>query len=152
MDEEQQPVTRTDVAEAIRGLAGFPWDEMLTVQRAMLKSLNESEEERGKLLEAVRGSGVAAEIDTGAAAAKSAAKVVKTLEGVQALQSEIAKAVSGYATSLNRCEQILVTIMAGVHDARRGFRFWGLVVLVLLFLGTIDDVLYLAGRLGRIFG
>ena len=152
MTEEREPVTRTDVAGAIRGLASFPWDEMLAVQRAMLKALNESGEERESLVEAFWGSGKATEIEAGALAAESTAKIVKTLEEVKVLQEKTEKAVSRHAKSLNQLEQILMSIMSGVHDTRRGIGFWGLIVSVLLLIGTMDDVIYLAGRLGRMFG
>ena len=152
MSEEREPVTTTDVAGAIRTMARFPWDEMLEVQRAMLNALSELEEERDSLVEAFWGSEIANETDAGTAAAESTAKVVKALEEVKVLQVETAKTVSGCATSLNRSEQILVSIMSGVHDVRRGIATWGMIVTILLFLGTIDDILYLAGRLGRMFG
>ena len=41
--------------------------------------------------------------------------------------------------------------MSGVHDTRRWFEFWGLVVSVLLFLDTLDDILYPQLRFGRMF-
>ena len=151
MTEDREPVTTTDVAGAIRAMAKFPWDEMLEVQRAMLNALNELQEERESLVEAFWGSEIAKETEAGTAAAESTATVVKALDDLKVLQDRTAKSVSGCATSLNRCEQILVSIMSGIHGVRRGIATWGMIVTFLLFLATIDDILYLAGRLARMF-
>ena len=152
MTEEREPVSRTDVAEAIRGLASFPWDEMRGVQQAILDALNDSEEERESLVEAFWASETAAEKYAGAVAAESTAKIVKALEEVKELQEETEKAVSGYAKSLNRLELMLESIMSGVHDVKRGLGFLGLVLAVLLFPGAVADFLYLLSRFGRMFG
>ena len=152
MMEERETVKTTDVAGAIRAMANFPWNEMLEVQRAIRNSLNELEEERESLVEAFWGSEIANENEVGTAAAESTAKVVKALDDLKVLQGEMAKTVSGCATSLNRCEQILVSIISGVNGVRRGIATWGMIATVILFLATIDDILYLPGRLGRILG
>ena len=140
-------------------MASFPWDEMLGVQQAILDALNDSEEERESLVEAFWGSETAAEKYVGAVAAESTAKIVKALEEVKELhdemketQGEMAKAVSGCATSLNRLERILESVMSGIHDTRRSIGFWGPIVAFLLLLGASDELLYLLGRLGRMFG
>ena len=159
MTEKQEPVSRTDVAEAIKGLASFPWDEMLATQRAMLKALNYNETERDSLVEAFQASETIAEKYAGAVAAESTAKIVKALEEVKKLQGEMKelqekteKAGSSYVMSLKRHEHFLESIMSGVHDVKRGLGFWGLVLAVLLFPGAVADFLYLLSRFGRMFG
>ena len=148
------------MAEAIGGLASFPGDEMLAVQRAMLDALNDSKkEERQSLAEAFWASETAAEKYAGAVVAESTAKIVKTLGEVREMHGEMKKlqertenAVSGYATSVNQIGHILESTMSGVHDTKRRLGFWGLVVSVLLFLGATDEILYLLDRFGRMFG
>ena len=156
--EKQEPVTRTDVAGAIRGLASFPWDELLATQRAILEELRDSGKEREKIVEAVWATETASESHASAVAGESTAKIVKELQevkelldGMKEIQGGMAKAVSGYAMSANRLELFLEAIMSGVHDTRRGLGSWGLVVSVLLFVGASDEILYLLGRLGRMF-
>ncbi len=152
MAEDREPVTTNDVAGAIRAMASFPWDEMLAMQRALLKELQDSGKERGNIVAAIQECGKVTEVDAGVAAAKSTEAVVEALEAVTAQQEQKAKSIADVSARLNRYEQILISIDSGIVATRRGIGTWGLIVSVLLFLSTIDDVLYLFGRLGRIFG
>ncbi|MCY4139217.1 MAG: hypothetical protein OXF56_13280 [Rhodobacteraceae bacterium] len=152
MTEKQDPVTTTDVAGAIRAMASFPWDEMLAVQRATLEELRDSKQERERLVEAFRDSGTTSEFDAGAAAGESTAIVVEALKEMKKLHDKTATYASSCSTCVNRCEQILLSVLSGIEDTRRGIGTWGLIVSVLVFLAAIDDFLYLAGRLGRMFG
>jgi len=43
---EREQVTRTDVAEAVRAMASFPWQEMLDVQLETAQALREIREDR----------------------------------------------------------------------------------------------------------
>jgi len=45
---EREQVTRTDVAEAVRAMAGFPWKEMLDVQRETAQALRGIREDRAR--------------------------------------------------------------------------------------------------------
>jgi len=45
---EREQVTRTDMAEAVRAMASFPWKEMLDVQRETAQALRGIREDRAR--------------------------------------------------------------------------------------------------------
>lgn len=142
---EREKLTRTDVAEAVRAMAGFPWQEMLDVQRETAQALRgireDSERPGGDGVDGEEASPTRAAI----AEASSRAEIVAALEDVSAMVVATRSAVYECSGRLERCAAIQESILLAIEGARRGIRFWGAVVTFLLLVGAADEIHWLAG-------
>ena len=132
---EREQVTRSDVAEAVRAMASFPWQEMLDVQRETAEALRAIREDRE--------SGETAGTRAAIAAANSTAAIVSALEDVSAMEVSTRSAVFECSGRLERCANALDSLRSGVDGARRGIRFWGVVVSLLIALSAADEIRWL---------
>lgn len=141
---EREQVTRTDVAEAVRAMASFPWREMLDVQRETAQALRgireASERAAGDGGEGAEPSPTRAAI----AAANSRAEVVLALEDVSAMVVSTRSAVYECSGRLASCAAVQESILLAVQAVLRGIRFWGPVLALLLLLGAVDEIRWLA--------
>ncbi len=141
---ERDQVTRTDVAGAVRAMAGFPWQEMLDVQRETAEALRAIRGGRETPGEGGGESGKAPGTHAAIAAASSAAAVVSALEDVSATGVSTRSAVFECSGRLERCANALDSVRSGMEGVRRGIRFWGTVLSLLLLLGAADEIRWLA--------
>ena len=141
---EREQVTRTDVAGAVRAMASIPWNEMLDVQRETAQLL------RGIRADRARPAGPGADGEeafptrAAIAAANSRAEVVAALEDVSAMVVSTRAAVYECSGRLAGCAGTLDAILLAIQGARRGIRFWGVVLSLLLLLGAADEIRWLA--------
>jgi len=144
MAEKREQVTRTDVAEAVRAMASFPWQEMLDVQLETAQALREIREDRaGPAGDGADGE-EASPTRAAIAAANSRAEVVLALEDVSAMVVSTRTAVYECSGRLERCAAIQESILLAVQAVLRGIRFWGPVLALLLLLGAADEIRWLA--------
>lgn len=141
---ERDQVTRTDVAEAVRAMAGFPWQEMLDVQRETAQALRGIREDR----ERPAGDGAdgeqASPTRAAIAAANSRAEVVLALEDVSAMVVSTRTAVYECSGRLASCAAVQESILLAIQGVLRGIRLWGPVLALLLLLGAADEIRWLA--------
>ncbi|MDE0523786.1 MAG: hypothetical protein OXH79_17700 [Boseongicola sp.] len=140
MTGEREKVTRTDVAEAVRAMAGFPWQEMLDVQRETAQAL------RGIREDSARPGGDGADGEEASptraaiAAANSRAEIVTALEDVSAMVVATRTAVYECSGRLASCAGTLDAILLAIEGVLRGIRFWGPVLSLLLLLNACDEI------------
>ena len=141
---EREKLTRTDVAEAVRAMAGFPWQDMLDVLRETARALRGIREDRagpgGDGADGEEASPTRAAI----AAANSRAEIVAALEDVSAMVVSTRTAVYECSGRLERCAGTLDSILLAIQGVLRGIRFWGPVLALLLLLNAVDEILILA--------
>ena len=103
---EREQVTRTDVAEAVRAMASFPWKEMLDVQRETAQALRGIREARAR----PDGGGADGEeafpTRAAIAAANSRAEIVTGLEDVSAMVVSTRTAVYECSGRLASCAAV----------------------------------------------
>ena len=141
---EREQVTRTDVAEAVRAMASFPWKEMLDVQRETAQALRGIREDRAR----PDGDGADGEeafpTRAAIAAANSTAEIVTGLEDVSAMVVSTRTAVYECSGRLERCAAIQEAVLLAIQAVLRGIRFWGPVLSLLLLLNACDEIRRLA--------
>lgn len=141
MTEDREQVTTNDVAGAIRAMANFPWDEMLSVQRSMDEALREGKREREELIGALRESGAVARESPGLVA--SAEAISRALEAATDQQGKASATLAACAASLARCESRLELTVQDTDGIRQRIGFWGLIVSGILLASVWDEMLYL---------
>ena len=146
---EREQVTRSDVAEAVRAMAGFPWQEMLDVQRETAEALRAIREDRARPAGDGADGEEASPTQAAIAAANSTAAIVAALEDVSAMEVATRTAVYECSGRLDRCAYLLDTVLSAIEGVRRGIRFWGAVVSLLIALSAADEIRWLALLLWR---
>ena len=144
MAEKREQVTRTDVAEAVRAMAGFPWQEMLDVQRETALSLRGIREDRARPGGGGADGEEASPTRAAIAAANSTAEVVLALEDVSAMVVSARTAVYECSGRLASCAGTLDAVLLAIQGVLHGIRFWGPVLALLLLLNAYDEILMLA--------
>ncbi len=144
---ERERVTRTDVAEAVRAMAEFPWREMLGAQRETAEALRTIRQEQEGPAGADGEGGETPETRAAVARANSTAAVVSALEDVSATEVSTRTAVYECSGRLERCANALDSVRPGVDGVRHGIRSWGTAVSLLLLLGASDEIRWLVALL-----
>lgn len=141
---EREKLTRTDVAEAVRAMAGFPWQEMLDVQRETAQALRGIGEDRARRVGDAADGEEASLTRAVIAAANSRAEIVAALEDVSAMVVSTRTAVYECSGRLASCAGTLDAILPAIQGVLRGIRFWGPVLSLLLLVNASDEIRWLA--------
>ena len=141
---DREKLTRTEVAEAVRAMAGFPWQEMLDVQRETAQALRGIREDRERPAGGGGKGEEASPTRAAIAAANSRAEIVAALEDVSAMVVSTRTAVYECSGRLASCAAILESVLLAIQSVLRGIRFWAPVLLLLLLLNASDEIRWLA--------